>query len=413
MTDIQDAPADISRRLLLEVARDLRDHAAANTVPIADEIVEVPASRYIDPQYFEREKQLIFRRVPTMVAASCEIKNAGDHVSLDVAGIPVLVMRGRDGVARAFLNVCTHRGAIIAKEPGSSLRLKCPYHGWNFDEKGALVGVPCRQEFGEITTDLSLKQFPVLERGGLIWAILDPESKTDINAFLGDFGPLLEEFGFESWHVLGRSSYKGASWKLAFDAHLDFYHLPVLHRNTFGADVSPQAFYYHYGPHMRLARPGKRGGPATPTRADLFAQMEGPESGWTNEAMLLGEWILFPNVSFNSFYQGGRGVLISQILPGVNVDESITVQTYIMENEPSVEDREAAEQLRAFLGKVVSEEDLPTSVAQQQALSTGMLKAVQFGRNEGGLQEFHKWTERILNTPDAELNALFENGLGR
>jgi phenylpropionate dioxygenase-like ring-hydroxylating dioxygenase large terminal subunit len=412
MTDIQDAPADTSRRLLLEVARNLRDHAAADTVPVADAIVEVPASRYTDSEYFEREKQRIFRRVPIMVAASCEIKNAGDHVSLDIAGIPVLVMRGRDGVARAFLNICTHRGAIIAKEPGSSLRLKCPYHGWNFDEKGALVGVPCRQEFGEITADLSLKQFPVLERGGLIWAILDPESKADINAFLGDFGPLLEEFGFETWHVLGRSSYKGANWKLAFDAHLDFYHLPVLHRNTFGADVSPQAFYYHYGPHMRLARPGKRGGPATPTRADLFAQMEGPESGWTNEAMLLGEWILFPNVSFNSFYHGGRGVLISQILPGVNVDESITVQTYIMEGEPSAEDREAAEQLRAFLGKVVSEEDLPTSVAQQQALSTGMLKAVHFGRNEGGLQEFHKWTERILNTSDTDLNALFRNGLG-
>jgi phenylpropionate dioxygenase-like ring-hydroxylating dioxygenase large terminal subunit len=410
MTDIQDAPTDTSRRLLLEVARDLGKHGAAGTVPVADEIVEVPASRYTDPEYFEREKQLIFRRIPIMVAASCEIKNAGDHVSLEVAGIPVLVMRGRDGVARAFLNACTHRGAIIASERGSSLRLKCPYHGWNFDEKGALVGVPCRQEFGEITADLSLKQFPVLERGGLIWAILDPESKIDINTFLGDFGLLLEEFGFESWHVLGRSSYKGANWKLAFDAHLDFYHLPVLHRNTFGADVSPQAFYYHYGPHMRLARPGKRGGPATPTRADLFAQMEGPENDWTNEAMLLGEWILFPNVSFNSFYQGGRGVLISQILPGVNVDESVTVQTYIMENEPNDEDREAAEQLRAFLGDVVNGEDLPTSYAQQKALSTGMLKAVQFGRNEGGLQKFHKWSDRILESTDVELDRFLSAG---
>jgi hypothetical protein len=184
-----------------------------------------------------------------------------------------------------------------------------------------------------------------------------------------------------------------------------------LHRNTFGADVSPQAFYYHYGPHMRLARPGKRGGPATPTQADLFAQMEGPENDWTNEAMLLGEWILFPNVSFNSFYQGGRGVLISQILPGVNVDESITVQTYIMENEPNEADREAAEQLRAFLGNVVNGEDLPTSYAQQKALSTRMLKTIQFGRNEGGLQQFHKWTDRILATDDDTLDGLFRSGL--
>jgi hypothetical protein len=139
--------------------------------------------------------------------------------------------------------------------------------------------------------------------------------------------------------------------------------------------------------------------------------MEGPENGWTNEAMLLGEWILFPNVSFNSFYQGGRGVLISQILPGVNVDESVTVQTYIMENEPNDEDREAAEQLRAFLGNVVNGEDLPTSYAQQKALSTGMLKLVQFGRNEGGLQQFHKWSNRILGTANGELNSLFRDEL--
>jgi nitrite reductase/ring-hydroxylating ferredoxin subunit len=136
MTDIQDAPTDNSRRLLLEVARDLGKHGAAGTVPLAEEIVEVPASRFIDPEYYERGKQLIFRHIPIMVAASCEIKNAGDHVLIGIAGVPVLVMRGRDGVARAFLNVCTHRGDFIASEPGSSLRLKCSYHGWNFDEMG-------------------------------------------------------------------------------------------------------------------------------------------------------------------------------------------------------------------------------------------------------------------------------------
>jgi hypothetical protein len=127
--------------------------------------------------------------------------------------------------------------------------------------------------------------------------------------------------------------------------------------------------------------------------------------------MLLGEWILFPNVSFNSFYQGGRGVLISQILPGANVDESITVQSNILENGPNDVDREDAEQLRALLGTVVNGEDLPASYTQQKALSTGMLKSVQFGRNEGGLQRFHKWSDSILGTVDSELNKLFRDEL--
>ena len=403
--------ADIARRHLVAVAKDLFAHEDAGTVPVADEIVEIPASRYTDQAYFEREKQQVFRRIPIIVAATAEIRNPGDHVSLEIAGIPVIVMRGRDRVARAFLNACTHRGAILSEGSGSSLRLKCPYHGWAFDEKGALVGVPCRQEFGDVDTERhGLKAFPTHERAGLVWAILNPGSTLDVDTFLGEFGPQLEQFGLENWHVFGRQSYKGANWKLAFDAHLDFYHLPVLHRNTFGADVSPQAFYYHYGPHMRLTRPGKRGVPVNPGDPDLFSERELPEEQWTNEAMMLGEWIIYPNVSINSFYRGGRGILISQIFPGDKVDESVTVQTYLLQNEPNDAQREEAQQLFDFLGHVVSTEDLPTSYNQQRALSTGILNSLQFGRNEGGLQRFHKWTDRILNTADGQLNQFLESG---
>jgi nitrite reductase/ring-hydroxylating ferredoxin subunit len=366
---MQAATDEITRRHLVAVAKDLFAHGAAGTTPVADRVVSIPASRYTDPEYFEAEKAKIFRRIPLIVAASCEIREAGSHTTLDIAGIPVLVVRGRDGVARAFLNVCTHRGAILAKGADTTLRLSCPYHGWVFDDKGALVGVPCRKEFGEVNTpNLGLKEFPVRERAGLIWAILDPEST------------------------------------------LDFYHLPVLHRNTFGADVSPQAHYYHFGPHQRLARPGKRGGPSTPPHADLFAQQDLPEDEWITEAMLIGEWIVYPNVSINSFYAGGRGVLISQIIPGINVDESITIQTYFTENELSGDDRVIAQNMFNFLGDVVDGEDQPTSVDQQRALSAGMIKSVNFGRNEGGLQRFHELSDRFLTTGPANLIASCHEG---
>jgi phenylpropionate dioxygenase-like ring-hydroxylating dioxygenase large terminal subunit len=413
VTSLDNVTSDpIARDELLRVARDLIAHSRANTVPVADSVVEVPAQRYCDPEYFDREKRAIFQRLPIVVAGSREIPQPGDHMSGDIVGIPVLVVRGRDGVARAFLNACTHRGAILTSGSGSSARLKCPYHGWVFDDQGALVGVPCRKEFGEVDTDaLGLRPFPVTERAGLVWAILDPTSTADIDqlldTFLGRFGALLEEFGLKNWTVLRRASFEGANWKLAFDAHLDFYHLPVLHRNTFGPDVSPHAFYYHWGPHQRLARPGKRGGPVGIGNVDLFAQQDDPEDTWTNEAMMLGEWIIYPNVSINSFYSGGRGVLISQILPGETVDRSITVQTYFLEREPDETQRASAETLFEFLGNVVNGEDLPTSFDQQRALSTGMVPAMRFGRNEGGLQQFHKWCERIVTTPDDHLEELF------
>ncbi len=123
--------ADVVRKHLVAVAKDLFAHEAAGTVPVTDEVVEIPATRYTDPEYFEREKRLVFGRVPIIVAATCEIKNPGDRVALDIAGISVLVVRGRDGAARAFLNACSHRGAILAEGSGSSARIK---DGFHFDE---------------------------------------------------------------------------------------------------------------------------------------------------------------------------------------------------------------------------------------------------------------------------------------
>lgn len=127
--------------------------------------------------------------------------------------------------------------------------------------------------------------------------------------------------------------------------------------------------------------------------------------------MLLGEWIVYPNVSINGFYKGGRGVLVSQILPGNTVDESITVQTYLTREEPTGTDCAEVAQLFDFLGRVVATEDLPTSHAQQKALSTGILNSRRFGRNEDGLQQFHRWTNTLLDTPDGELDRLFKDGI--
>lgn len=399
---------------LVGVARRLLSHAAGGNLPVADEVVELPASTYTDSSLFDREIRGIFRRVPLMLAASCELAAPGDRKAMEVAGVPVVLVRGRDGAARAFLNVCTHRGAIVANGCGRSARLVCPYHGWTFDDMGALVGVPMRSNFGELNTErLALRPFPVLEKAGLIWAMLDPDSTLDIGGFLGRFGDMMEAFGFESWQVFGSQTLDGANWKLAFDAHLEFYHLPVLHRNSFGADISPKALYSHWGPHQRLTRPAKRGWSdgLLPENADLFAQQDSPEESWTDEALLLGEWIVYPHVSFNSFYQGVRGVLISQIFPGATVDQSTTVQTYIVEREPDDKEREAVAQLFDFLGRVVGNEDLPTSLAQQRALGSGLLPSVCYGRNEGGLQSFHHWNNRILATADRDLDALFSAGL--
>lgn len=393
---------------LIDVAQEVMQHAASKTFRTADSTMTLPASMYTDAGRFHDELRQLFRRVPLMLAASCELRETGDYKTMDVAGVPILLTRDQAGVAHALVNICTHRGAPVANGAGNATRFVCPYHGWTFGNDGRLAAVASARDFGEIDKScFALRPLPVRERHGLIWTIVDPDAALDIDQFLGDFGEALGGFGFESWHLVERHTLAGANWKLAFDAHLEFYHLPVLHRNTFGPTTSNQALYFFDGPHERLIRPVGVDKPGMPANADIFQWRDRPATEWPTEAMLLGEWIVFPNVSINSFYTGGRGVLISQVLPGPTVGESITIQSYYMQDAPDAEQLMAAKGNCEFLARVVRDEDLANSYNQQRALGSGLLKEVCFGRNEAGGQHFHRWLDAVLATPDEALTSLF------
>lgn len=391
---------------LLRTAVDVLQHREGDTFPRADGVMSVPAATYTCPKQFERERQRIFQRVPLILAASCELPANGDFKTMEVAGVPVLVTRGRDGQVRAFLNSCTHRGASVAAGCGSARRFVCPYHGWTFDPSGALIGVASADDFGQVDkAALGLKAFPTVERAGLVWAILDPASQDNPAALLGGIDELLSGFGLADWTFVQSRTIKGPNWKLAFDAHLEFYHLPVLHRDSFGPDRSNRALYYYHGPHQRLISPKTRAD--IPAHADLLAQDAAGDAAIGTEALLAGEWIVFPAVSFNSFYPGGkRGIFMSQVFPGTTVGESVTIQTYLSATPPDDEDRARIATLCDLLAHAVGTEDIPTSFHQQAALASGMLKEVQFGRNEGGLQHFHRWIDAVVRAEDRNLPAL-------
>lgn len=317
---------------------------------------------------------------------------------MDAAGVPLLLVRGQDGVVRTFLNACTHRGARLLRECGRATRLTCPYHAWSFRLDGSLLAVAAREAFGDLDSDKSrLVSFPTTERAGLVWAILDPWAAPEFDVFLGGFDQMLAGFGFENWHHFESRSLPGTNWKLAFDVHLEFYHLPVLHRTTFGPKMSNLAEYFYYGPHQRLGL--VTNAEHVLEQDDVASLADVPESDWQLASLLFGEWIIFPNVSINCFYKGGRGVVISQVFPGAKVGESVTVQMFLHENAPGEELLADARAMFDFIGQVVGTEDLPMSRDQQEVLSSGLLPRVQFGRNEGGVQHFHGWLQRFVNAP--------------
>lgn len=241
------------RSVLVADARRMLERLASGSITRAPKVTSRPSSIYTDADQFEREKEHLFRRVPLLLAASCELRNPGDCKVMDVVGVPLLIVRGKDGVVRTFLNACTHRGARLMRECGNAARLTCPYHAWSFRLDGSLLSIAARESFGEIDRDAAgLVSFPTTERAGLVWAIIDPAAEPDFDAFLSGFDQLLAQFGFDTWHHFKSRSLPGANWKLAFDAHLEFYHLPVLHRETFGSGMSNLAEYFYLGPHQRL-----------------------------------------------------------------------------------------------------------------------------------------------------------------
>jgi phenylpropionate dioxygenase-like ring-hydroxylating dioxygenase large terminal subunit len=397
----------MSRAKLIEMAKHMTRLTAEDRVEQAPDVLRIPAQHYLSEERAKLEKEKIFRRVPLMLAASCELPNPGDYKSIEAAGVPVLIVRGADRTVRAFVNSCSHRGAqIITETCGNARRFTCPYHAWAFDLEGKLAGVFQEKDFGKLDRAThGLITLPSLERAGLIWVILDRHSKLSIENFLCGYDEMLAGFGFPSWYFFARRTLKGPNWKIAYDGYLDLYHLPILHKNTFGPDMPNRALYYPWGPHQRVTALGRN----APTRVDQVGagtasanELKAPEE-WPDAALMSGVWTIFPHISIASFDGGGRGVMISQLFPGESALESYTIQNYLMEKPPTDEQRESADKMFGMLEFVVREEDYATGLRQQRALQSGARTHVLFGRNEGGGQRFHGYTDRLIAMSDEEL----------
>lgn len=378
---------DIARTALVAMARRNLEAVRAGGHPDQEpEPFRIPASTYVDPDRWRREVEVVFRRLPLMLALGGELPGPGSYKAMEAVGVPVLLTRDRDGRARAFVNMCSHRGAVIVPAGlGEARRLTCPYHGWSYDPQGTLVGITDRQHVGiDDTSQLGLTELPCEERAGLIFASLTPGGPIDLDAFLAGYDEVLSFFEFGTWHLVSRKEIEGPNWKIAYDGYLDFYHLPVLHKATFGPEMSNRALYDVWGPHQRVSFPNP----------ELEVLDLVPEAEWDLASIAGGVWTIFPHVSFAGGRQGG---LISQLFPGPTPDSSLTIQSFYTATPPETEEERQAAQAQAdFLEHVVRAEDYATGFQLQRAVATGAKPELWFGRNEGGGHRFHRHLDELL-----------------
>ncbi|MEM8826824.1 MAG: Rieske (2Fe-2S) protein, partial [Pseudomonadota bacterium] len=179
------AARDLQRRMVRHAGKGSTDMAAAP--------LRRPASIYTDADRFARETDILFRTLPLVAGLSADMSEPGDRLIFDDAGPPILIVRSKDGKARAFLNMCTHRGSRLVSTCDRAARIACPFHAWTFDLEGWLVGMPGAAGFEDVDRDeRALIAVPCEERHGLIFVVPDAGGIMDLDAHLGDFAPVLD-----------------------------------------------------------------------------------------------------------------------------------------------------------------------------------------------------------------------------
>ena len=134
----------------------------------------LPAPLYTDPAWLAREQHAVFARSWQLAAHAAQLAAAGDHVVAEIAGVPLLLMRGDDGVLRALHNVCRHRAGPLATCNGRGAKaLRCKYHGWTYHLDGQLRSAPEMNDAADFDVGaIRLPQAQVAQWQGLVFVAL-------------------------------------------------------------------------------------------------------------------------------------------------------------------------------------------------------------------------------------------------
>jgi len=206
------------------------------------ECAETLASRfYTDPSILELERKRIFLRTWQLVGtlehncgdangARRTIADPESYFTADVAGEPIVITRDKQGVLRAFSNVCRHRAGPIASGSGCKNVLRCGYHGWTYTLDGRLIGTPDVEgvEFFERST-MGMVPLRVETWETFIFVNFDRDAEP-LSALLGDIPSQARGFQFEDLQLAQRRDYViQCNWKVYVDNYLEGYHIPIAH----------------------------------------------------------------------------------------------------------------------------------------------------------------------------------------
>jgi carnitine monooxygenase subunit len=345
--------------------------AGSSALPVPTHPVEegwtLPAAWYADPGVLVLERERIFASTWQYGGRVDQLAEPGSFFTTHAGHVPVVAVRGKDDVVRAFVNVCRHRGHIVATGEGCRETLQCPYHAWTYDLDGSLRRAPrSEREAAFDGAAFSLLPVAVDTWGPFVFVNPDPEA-APLAETLGELPQIVAGSGLDLADLRFHSHHEWeirANWKVALENYLECYHCPVAHPGfSKVVDVSPDA--YELEVHGTLA---SQLGPVRAAALDGNGRSPYDARGVVTQSQYHHLW---PNTTIN-IGAGEANISLERWVP-LAPDLTLEVTDYWFAADA---DPDWVEDYLAFDAQVANE-DTDLVLAVQEGLSSGL---VQQGR---------------------------------
>src|SRR3984885_14523996 len=357
--------------------------------------LSLPGWIYHDREFFELEKQAIFRSSWQVVCHVSDVPRAGDYYTLDFLGESLIVVRGDDGAVRAFHNVCRHRASRLLEGPNGHCgkRITCGYHAWSYALDGRLVGIPNRAQFkGLDVTRHGLAQLDLEIYMGCIFVRLAP-GLPSVREMAAPYADELAAYRMEELVPQGgRVSLRprAVNWKNVADNFSDGLHIPVAHPGL--TRLFGQSYGIEAQPWIDKMWGTLRDVPSSLWSERLYQKLLPSMDYLPPERQRLWTYFkLWPNVAFDIYPDQ---VDFMQFLPISATETLVREIAYV--HPDSRREMRAARYLNWRINRRVSLEDKVLIERVQAGMASSSYSAGPLGEGEVCLKSFARHLRKLI-----------------
>jgi phenylpropionate dioxygenase-like ring-hydroxylating dioxygenase large terminal subunit len=364
-----------------------------------DQADSLPPWCYTSQAFLDLEIAQVFRSAWTSLGRADRVAAPGDYAAIELAGVPIVLLRDRAGALRAYANSCRHRGTKLLQGTGHCRVIKCPFHGWTYGLDGRLTWTPAMQRAeGFEKDDYGLLPVRLAERDGFAFVNLDGTAPP-LDDWLGEFSDRHAPWSFADMVTARRREFEVAcNWKLFLEVFNEYYHLRFVHPNSIGGIYDgpdePEAvegqFITQFGTHEGT------GGLLEDDRDKAFPAIEGLEGrnrGGTRYTLV------FPNLTFAASVDA---MWIYDVTPRAPNRTCVGMTCAFPRATAALPD--FAARAEAYLRRldVAIAEDIKVLELQQAGLDSPLARPGRFSHLEPNVAAFGRWiAERCAKTAGA------------